>query len=61
MKRILLSALVVLSLLACNSIKVGSMKVDVQVKGLKKGIVYLQKVVDTLMVTVDSVNVDGTD
>ena len=61
MKHILLAILFVLSLSACTSKKEGSMKVAVKVKGLKKGTVYLQKVVDTLMVTVDSVNVNGAD
>ncbi len=61
MKRILLVALVLLTVFSCSSKKEGSMKVNVQVKGLKKGTIYLQKVVDTLMATVDSVVVDGTD
>ena len=59
MKHILLAVLFVLSLSACTSKKKGSMKVAVKVKGLKKGTVYLQKVVDTLMVTVDSVSIEG--
>ncbi len=59
MKHILLAVLFVLSLSACTSKKEGSMKVAVKVKGLKKGTVYLQKVVDTLMVTVDSVSIEG--
>ncbi|MFK5889802.1 MAG: DUF4369 domain-containing protein [Flavobacteriaceae bacterium] len=61
MKRILLVALVLLTVFSCSSKKEGSMKVNVQVKGLKKGTVYLQKVADTLIVTADSVNVNGTD
>ena len=59
MKHILLAVLFVLSLSACTSKNEGSMKVAVNVKGLKKGTVYLQKVVDTLMVTVDSVSLNG--
>ena len=59
MKKILVVGAVLLSLLACNTKKVGSMEVQIQVDGLKKGTVYLQKVVDTLMVTVDSIVVDG--
>lgn len=61
MKRILLALLVLLTVYSCNNKKMGSMKVNVQVKGLKKGTVYLQKVADTLIVTADSVNVNGTD
>jgi len=37
------------------------MQVQVTVQGLKKGTIYLQKIIDTLMVTVDSVKVNGTD
>lgn len=59
MKKFLVVGAVLLSLLACNTKKVGSMEVQVQVDGLKKGTVYLQKVVDTSMVTVDSIVVDG--
>jgi len=61
MKRILLVTLVLLTIFSCNTKKEGSMKVNVQVKGLKKGTVYLQKVADTLIVTVDLVNVNGSD
>lgn len=61
MKRILLVTLVLLTIFSCSTNKEGTMKVNVQVKGLKKGTVYLQKVADTLMVTVDSVVVNGTD
>ncbi len=60
MKQFLLSVFVLLSLLACNSKKTGSMKVEVEVKGLKKGTVYLQKVADTLIQTVDSVLLNGS-
>jgi len=61
MKRIILSAIILLSIFSCNSNKSGSMRVHVTVQGLKKGTVYLQKVVDTLMVTADSAQVKGTD
>jgi len=61
MKRILLVVLVLLTVFSCSTEKKGSMKVNVQVKGLKKGTVYLQKVVDTLMVTADSIVLNGTD
>lgn len=61
MKKLIVVSLVLLSILACNSKRAGSMQVQVQVDGLKKGTIYLQKVVDTLMVTVDSVTVNGTE
>lgn len=59
MKKLLLASFILLSLLACNSKKVGSMQVELEVQGLKKGTLYLQKVVDTLIATVDSVKVKG--
>lgn len=59
MKKILVVATVLLSLLACNFKKTGSMQVQVEVDGLKKGTVYLQKVVDTLIVTVDSIVINN--
>jgi len=61
MRKLAIVGIMLLSLLACNSKKPGSMQVQVEVQGLKKGTVYLQKVVDTLMVTVDSVVINGTD
>ncbi len=60
MKKIIIVSVVLLCLLACNSKKIGSMQVQVEVDGLKKGTVYLQKLKDTLMVTVDSIVVNGT-
>ncbi|NQW36189.1 MAG: DUF4369 domain-containing protein [Flavobacteriales bacterium] len=60
MKNLIVIGLVMLGLFGCNS-KQGSMEVQVEVQGLKKGTAYLQKVVDTLMVTVDSVEVNGVD
>jgi len=61
MKRILLLTIILLSIFACNSGKSGSMQVNVTVQGLKKGTVYLQKVVNALLVTADSVKVNGND
>jgi len=61
MKRLLFISVILLSIFACNSKKSSSMQVHVTVQGLKKGTVYLQKVVDTLMVTADSVKVNGKD
>ena len=48
--------------LACTSEEtLGNMIVQGQIKGLKKGTLYLQKMKDTLVVTVDSVAVLGKD
>ena len=61
MKKII--TLLVLSILitACSSKKEGNMIVQGQIKGLKKGTLYLQKMKDTLLVSVDSVNLLGSD
>ena len=58
-----LSLLLVLSILlfSCSSKKEGNMIVQGQIKGLKKGTLYLQKMVDTVLVSVDSVALLGTD
>ena len=47
-----------LTLLACSS-DTAMMNVSGSVKGLKKGTLYLQKFEDTILVTVDSLIVDG--
>ena len=44
---------------ACSSKKEGNMLVQGTIKGLKKGTLYLQKMKDTLLVSVDSVIVMG--
>jgi hypothetical protein len=48
-------------LFACSSKKEGNMVVQGQIKGLKKGTLYLQKMKDTLLVSVDSVALLGKD
>lgn len=48
-------------LFACSSKKDGNMIVQGQIKGLKKGKLYLQKMVDTVLVSVDSVALLGKD
>lgn len=44
---------------ACSSKKEGNMIVQGQIKGLKKGKLYLQKMVDTVLVSVDSIALLG--
>ncbi|MCD8402063.1 DUF4369 domain-containing protein [Tenacibaculum finnmarkense] len=46
---------------ACSSKKEGNMIVKGQIKGLKKGTLYLQKMNDTVLVSVDSVALLGSD
>lgn len=46
---------------ACSSKKEGNMIVKGQIKGLKKGTLYLQKMKDTVLVSVDSMALLGDD
>jgi hypothetical protein len=57
------STLLVLSILilSCSSKKEGNMIVQGQIKGLKKGKLYLQKMKDTVLISVDSVALLGKD
>ena len=60
MKNVLVSFLLVL-LVACSKEKeLGNMLVKGKIKGLKKGTLYLQKMNDSLLVTLDSINLFGT-
>ena len=61
MKKII--AIVALSILviACNSKKEGNMTVQGTVKGLKKGTLYLQKMQDTILISVDSIALLGNE
>ena len=59
MKNIFLSLLVLIILASCTKESKGSMLVKGEVKGLMKGTLYLQKMNDTLIVSVDSVALDG--
>jgi hypothetical protein len=62
MKKILLIGFVSLLIASCStSKKEGNMIINGQITGLKKGTLYLQKMKDTLLVTVDSVALLGTD
>lgn len=57
MKKILV--LFILSIILACTNEGQKLTVEATVKGLKKGTVYLKKVVDTTLVTVDSVTVNG--
>lgn len=61
MKRIILLSIVALIITACSSEKEGNMLVQGQIRGLKKGTLYLQKMQDTILVSVDSVSLLGDD
>jgi hypothetical protein len=59
MKKIGLLLLVVMAVIACSKENENTMYVKASVKGLKKGTFYLQKQVDSMIVSVDSISVDG--
>ncbi|MCP4883393.1 MAG: DUF4369 domain-containing protein [Flavobacteriales bacterium] len=61
MKKIGLLLFAVIAIVACSKENTNTMYVSASVKGLKKGTFYLQKQIDSMIVSVDSVNVDGTE
>ncbi|MDY7393775.1 DUF4369 domain-containing protein [Aureibaculum sp. 2210JD6-5] len=61
MKKIIVIVLIGLITIACGKDSENTMIVQGTIKDLKKGTLYLQKQNDSLMVTVDSVALDGTD
>ncbi|HEU0124895.1 MAG TPA: DUF4369 domain-containing protein, partial [Flavobacterium sp.] len=60
MKKTLI-AFVTLALLASCSKKesTGNVHITGNIKGLKKGTLYIQKIVDTSLIAVDSIKIDG--
>ncbi len=59
MKKLIGLILIVTLIISCNKNEHGNMVVKVNIDGLKKGTLYLQKVRDPLVVSVDSVKLDG--
>jgi len=59
MKKIISCIVLVSLLISCNSEKNGSLIVSGKIDGLKKGTLYLQKYKDTLLVSVDSIQLNG--
>ena len=59
MKKIFGFLAIVSLLISCNKNEHGNMVVKVTIDGLKKGTLYLQKVKDTALISVDSVQLDG--
>ena len=59
MKKIIVVLVVSILMIACSSKKDGNMIVEGTIKGLKKGTLYLQKMNDTAIFSIDSVNVLG--
>ncbi|SDS15137.1 DUF4369 domain-containing protein [Christiangramia echinicola] len=58
MKKLALLLVILISITACSE-KESNLIVSGEIKGLKKGTLYLQKIKDTLLVNVDSVIVNG--
>ncbi|SNR63625.1 DUF4369 domain-containing protein [Lutibacter flavus] len=59
MKKIVSCIVIIAFLASCSKEKTGSMVVNGNIDGLKKGTVYLQKIKDTLLISVDSVQLNG--
>ena len=59
MKKIIGFVVILTLLISCNKSKNGNMVVKGTIDGLKKGTVYLQKIKDTVLVSVDSVQLNG--
>ncbi|WP_340074822.1 DUF4369 domain-containing protein [Leptobacterium sp. I13] len=57
-KSFILVLLIIGTIVSCTK-KEDTMIVTGHIKGLKKGTLYLQRVVDTLLVSIDSLSVDG--
>lgn len=58
MRTVLVPFLLTLALVACSK-KENLMNVSGDVEGLKKGTIYLQKIQDTTLITIDSIIIDG--
>jgi len=59
MKKIISLIAFISFFISCNNTKIGSMIVNGNIDGLKKGTLYLQKFKDTLLVSVDSIQLNG--
>ncbi|PHQ57354.1 MAG: thiol:disulfide interchange protein [Lutibacter sp.] len=59
MKKIITCIVLISLLYSCNKPKSGSLIVSGTIDGLKKGTLYLQKFKDTVLVSVDSVSLNG--
>jgi hypothetical protein len=60
MKKTLFVLIIASLIVACSSKKEGNMIVKGKIKGLKKGTLYLQKMKDTILVSVDSIHLLGS-
>jgi hypothetical protein len=60
MKKITLLLITAIAILACGTEEKNTMYVKGSIKGLKKGTFYLQKQQDSLIISIDSVSVNGS-
>jgi hypothetical protein len=61
MRKVLIFVFGILLTYACSKENTNTMYVNGNIKGLKKGTLYLQKQKDSIIVSVDSVHVNGTE
>ncbi len=61
MKKIFFIVFAILFMFSCKNENNNIMYVKGKIKGLKKGTLYLQKQIDSVVVSVDSIKVNGTD
>jgi len=61
MKKVLIFVFGILLIYSCSKESENTMYVKGNIKGLKKGTLYLQKQMDSLIISVDSIHVNGTD
>ncbi len=59
MKRFSVILFLTFLFVSCSTPKKGNVTISCNIKGLKKGTVYLQKIKDTVLVNIDSVLIDG--
>ena len=59
MKKIISCIVLISLLISCNKTKNGNLIVNGNIDGLKKGTLYLQKFKDTILVSVDSIQLNG--
>ena len=59
--KIIYSSIFIALLLACSPKKKGNMLVNGEIKGLRKGTLYLQKMKDTTLISVDSIHLLGNE
>ena len=60
MKKFVFSLLTIMLLIACNKKESKTnLHITGNIKGLKKGILYIQKIVDTSLVAIDTIKIDG--